>query len=104
MSAVDKLHKLYSSTASPIVWARSTGLEILNEIDTLKAALMLSAGAEPRVHPRTVGQSIGMFTASTVKGAAEVVSGVKTAAGMVQGVVGTGLQELGKIITGQRRA
>ena len=33
MSAVDKLHKLYSSTAAPIVWARSTGVEVLNELE-----------------------------------------------------------------------
>lgn len=45
LSAVDKLHKLYSTTASPIVWVRSVGLEVVNELDTLKAALMMSAGA-----------------------------------------------------------
>lgn len=44
MSAVDKLHKLYSSTCEPIVWARSVGLEVLNELDTVKAALMMDAG------------------------------------------------------------
>lgn len=44
MSAVDKLHKLYSSTLEPIVWARSVGLEVLNELDTVKAALMMDAG------------------------------------------------------------
>ncbi len=35
MSAVDKLHKLYASTAPPVVWARSTGVEVLNELDRL---------------------------------------------------------------------
>ncbi|THH10942.1 hypothetical protein EW146_g8216 [Bondarzewia mesenterica] len=45
MSVCDKLHKLYSATAEPIVWARSVGLEVLNELDTLKAAIMMSAGA-----------------------------------------------------------
>lgn len=44
MSAVDKLHKLYSSTLEPIVWARSVGLEVLNELDSVKAALMMDAG------------------------------------------------------------
>ncbi|KAF8142131.1 hypothetical protein EV363DRAFT_1469305 [Boletus edulis] len=44
MSAVDKLHKLYSSTLEPIVWARSVGIEVLNELDTVKAALMMDAG------------------------------------------------------------
>jgi ubiquinone biosynthesis monooxygenase Coq6 len=48
MSTIDKLHKLYSYTASPVVWARSVGLEIVNEMDTLKAAFMMSAGATTR--------------------------------------------------------
>jgi len=45
LSAVDTLHKLYSATAPPIVWARSVGLEVVNELDTLKSAFMMSAGA-----------------------------------------------------------
>lgn len=44
MSAVDKLHKLYSSTLEPVVWARSIGLEVLNELDAVKAALMMDSG------------------------------------------------------------
>ena len=44
MSAVDKLHKLYSSTFEPIVWSRLVGLEVLNELDAVKAALMMDAG------------------------------------------------------------
>jgi ubiquinone biosynthesis monooxygenase Coq6 len=44
MSAVDKLHKIYSSNLDPIVWARSVGLEVLNELDSVKAALMMDAG------------------------------------------------------------
>lgn len=44
MSAVDKLHKLYSSTLQPIVLARSVGLEVLNELDSVKAALMMDVG------------------------------------------------------------
>ncbi|VDC01384.1 unnamed protein product [Peniophora sp. CBMAI 1063] len=46
LSAVDKLHKLYSSQLPPVVWARSVGVEVLNELDTLKAALMFGAGTE----------------------------------------------------------
>jgi ubiquinone biosynthesis monooxygenase Coq6 len=45
MAAVDKLHKIYSSTYEPLVWARSVGLEVLNEFDSLKAAIMMNAGA-----------------------------------------------------------
>ncbi|KAH0836354.1 hypothetical protein J3R83DRAFT_7907 [Lanmaoa asiatica] len=44
MSAADKLHKLYSSTLEPIVWARSVGLEVVNELDSVKAALMMVTG------------------------------------------------------------
>lgn len=41
---MDKLHKLYSTTLPPVVWARSVGLEVINELDTIKAALMITAG------------------------------------------------------------
>ncbi|KAH9812500.1 hypothetical protein DFH28DRAFT_978697 [Melampsora americana] len=44
MATVDKLNKLYSIKASPIVWARSVGVEVLNEIPTLKNLMMGSAG------------------------------------------------------------
>ncbi|KIK81594.1 hypothetical protein PAXRUDRAFT_15160 [Paxillus rubicundulus Ve08.2h10] len=44
MSAVDKLHKVYSSTLEPVVWARSVGLEVLNELDSVRAALVVGAG------------------------------------------------------------
>ncbi|KAG7093599.1 hypothetical protein E1B28_007265 [Marasmius oreades] len=50
MTACDKLHKLYSFTAEPIVWARSMGLEVVNEFDSVKAALMMTAGSNPRMH------------------------------------------------------
>ncbi|CAE6440572.1 unnamed protein product [Rhizoctonia solani] len=45
--ATDSLHKLYGTSAPPIVWARSTGLEIINELSTIKGALMGVAGASP---------------------------------------------------------
>jgi ubiquinone biosynthesis monooxygenase Coq6 len=45
MSAIDKLHKLYALEASPAVWARSTGLEVFNELTSLKAGIMGHAGA-----------------------------------------------------------
>jgi ubiquinone biosynthesis monooxygenase Coq6 len=45
MAAIDKLHKLYSTTFEPLVWTRSVGVEALNELDSLKAALMVVAGA-----------------------------------------------------------
>jgi 2-polyprenyl-6-methoxyphenol hydroxylase-like FAD-dependent oxidoreductase len=52
LSAVDKFHKLCSPRLLPAVWARSVGLGVVNELDTIKAALMIAAGgsgAGPRV-------------------------------------------------------
>ncbi|KAF5388673.1 hypothetical protein D9757_004742 [Collybiopsis confluens] len=48
MSACDKLHKLYRVSSGPIVQLRSVGLEILNELDSIKAALMMTAGSVSR--------------------------------------------------------
>ena len=64
MSMVDKLHKLYSTTFEPVVWARSVGVEVLNELDTLKAAIMMSAGASARDTQTRGGASAWNFTAS----------------------------------------
>jgi ubiquinone biosynthesis monooxygenase Coq6 len=52
ISAIDKLHKLYALEAPPVVWARSTGLEVLNELTSLKAAIMGHAGASPDLSGR----------------------------------------------------
>ncbi|POW19276.1 hypothetical protein PSHT_04881 [Puccinia striiformis] len=47
MATVDKLNKLYSLETPPIVWVRSVGVEVLNELPGLKAAMMGSAGGTP---------------------------------------------------------
>lgn len=55
MSATDKLHKLYSTDMLPVVWARSVGVEVLNELDSVKAGIMMTAGAQAKgnlEHPR----------------------------------------------------
>ncbi|KIY45032.1 ubiquinone biosynthesis hydrox [Fistulina hepatica ATCC 64428] len=69
MSAMDKLHKLYTTKASPVVWARSVGVEVLNELDSVKTAIMLSAGAAPKKEGTNVWASVG----SAAKGMAGVV-------------------------------
>ena len=84
MSAVDKLHKLYASTASPIVWARSTGVEVLNELDTLKAGIIRAAGG--RSSTRSVPGSAWEMVAGGVEA---LVSGAH-----VMGAVGTGLRSV----------
>ncbi|KAG6891227.1 hypothetical protein C0995_008479 [Termitomyces sp. Mi166 len=53
MGAIDKLHKLYTTTFEPVVWARSVGVEVLNELDSVKAALMMVAGARSHKIDRT---------------------------------------------------
>ncbi len=46
LSVTDKLHKLYSVTWPPAVWARSVGLEVVNELDSIKSILMANAGTQ----------------------------------------------------------
>lgn len=99
MAVMDKLHKLYSSTAQPIVWARSLGLEVLNEFDTVKAAIMMSAGANP-VASSTVSLSESQRASLFNLAASGVESAVATAntASLVRdglgAIVGRGLQGL----------
>ena len=86
MSAVDKLHKLYASTAPPIVWARSTGLEVLNELDAFKAGILGAAGGQSSVRssPSILWETVARGLEAVVGGAqvAEAVgSGLKSAAG-----------------------
>ena len=44
INATDKLQKLYGTRLGPIVWARSVGLEVVNEWTGLKGGLMRAAG------------------------------------------------------------
>ncbi|KAH8103880.1 ubiquinone biosynthesis hydrox [Cristinia sonorae] len=100
MSAVDKLHKLYSTTAMPIVWARSVGLEVANELDTLKAALMVSAGSHRL--DRTPG-SIGVgLAASTLENVAKSISDAQVVGQVASGVVQSGLQQLFRTLSSRR--
>jgi ubiquinone biosynthesis monooxygenase Coq6 len=85
MSAVDKLHKLYSSTAEPVVWARSAGLEVLNELDSLKGAIMASAGASAS---GPGGGDPGLRMAELAAGGVQGVMGVLGAAKVMGGLVG----------------
>ncbi|EGN95013.1 hypothetical protein SERLA73DRAFT_170904 [Serpula lacrymans var. lacrymans S7.3] len=95
MSAVDKLHKLYSSTAEPVVWARSVGVEVLNELDSVKAALMMNAGAYGR--KRNLGSGWDVI-ASGFSLATGVVNATKIIGGGMTGLLGVGLQSLSKTL------
>ena len=100
MSVVDKLHKLYASTAPPVVWARSTGIEVLNELDALKAGIVGAAGGQSSA--RTGANSFW----NTVAGGVEtVVGGARVAeavGGGLRSVAGGILQQVVKAAAGPR--
>lgn len=100
LSAVDKLHKLYSVTAEPVVWARSVGLEVLNELDTIKAALMMSAGSTRRTDPAAVGWSVA---AGSIESFAKTVSGAKSVGETVAGLTSATVQGLLKQLSNSGR-
>ena len=87
MSAVDKLHKLYASTAAPVVWARSTGVEVLNELDALKAGIIGAAGGDSEWSARGGGASF--LWGSVVGGVEALVGGTRMA-----GAVGSSLRSV----------
>ncbi|KAH9844300.1 ubiquinone biosynthesis hydrox [Rhodofomes roseus] len=100
LSAVDKLHKLYSATAEPVVWARSVGLEVLNELDTIKAALMMSAGSARRTDPASVGWSVAASSLETV---ARSVNSAKSVGDTIVGLAGATAQGLLKRLSNSSR-
>lgn len=104
MAACDKLHKLYSATAEPIVWARSVGVEVLNELDSVKAAMMLSAGSRaPSTRPS--GAQLGANIAATgLENLARGIGGVRTLTEGVANIASAGVQRLlQSVIDSQRR-
>ena len=105
LSACDKLHKLYASTAEPVVWARSVGLEVLNELDSVKAAIMLNAGSRSTRTGRGLsGRQLGVnFGADAVETIARNLSGVSTLMRGVAGMVGDGLQRVLQTVANSQR-
>ncbi|KAH8997794.1 hypothetical protein EDB86DRAFT_2803395 [Lactarius hatsudake] len=98
MSVVDKLHKLYASTAPPVVWARSTGLEVLNELDTLKAGIVGAAGGQSSARA-----GAGLFWDTVASGVETLVGGARVAEAVgsgLQSVAGGILQQLAKAAAG----
>jgi len=85
---VDKLHKIYSSTFEPLIWARSVGLEVINELDSIKAAFMMSAGASVRQTMNGGSASPGWnFAADAVGSIAGASSILKTLGQRISGIV-----------------
>ena len=83
MSSVDKLHKIYSSDNEAVVWARSVGVEVLNELDSIKAGMMMFVGADTS-KPSNVG-SKGWNLAGDVVGTLDTI--MKAMKGAVRGAV-----------------
>ncbi|KAG8819667.1 putative ubiquinone biosynthesis monooxygenase [Serendipita sp. 399] len=80
MSSVDKLWKLYTNNVGPIVWARSVGVEVLNEWSGLKEAVMRFAGSdEDSMKPSGAGSDshtpLGVTLPGILAAAVENVSG-----------------------------
>lgn len=98
MAAVDKLHKIYTTDFEPVVWARSTGLEVINELDSLKAALMMTAGAGTS---KSSGWGMVAEGLQTLEGAVKVA---RTVGGGIGGIVNTNLESLVKRVTGRSKA
>jgi ubiquinone biosynthesis monooxygenase Coq6 len=92
MSSVDKLHKLYTTTVGPVVWARSIGVEVLNELDSIKAALMMTAGAQSQT------TNAGLFSWSTAAKGVETLAAAANAGKALSGgllrTLGNSLQNL----------
>lgn len=94
LSAVDKLHKLYATTLPPVVWARSVGLEVINELDTIKAALMITAGGGSRVD--SGGWDVAARGLENLNSAADAA---KVVGSGLANVVGVGLQQFGNALS-----
>ena len=92
MGAIDKLHKVYTTTFEPVVWARSVGIEVLNELDTVKAALMMAAGAQNHRIGRKA--AVSDVVASGVEALAAGIEAAKSFRGGAGRLIGSGLQGL----------
>ena len=94
MSAIDKLHKLYSNEIEPIVWARSVGIEVLNELDCVKAAIMTIAGAKTGVGKAPTQNFAWDFAGNAVQSFAETWKAVETLKGAVLNAVTSSIQNI----------
>jgi ubiquinone biosynthesis monooxygenase Coq6 len=81
MSGVDHLHKLYGNESRLLVWARSAGLEIVNESSTLRSFFMKRAGATDG--PERTGSPLASVTASAVKVGSLATQMLGRAAGLI---------------------
>lgn len=97
MSAVDKLHKLFSNENEPLVWARSVGFEVLNELDTIKAGVMITAGARSERNSPAVLSGWDLAA-----GAVQMLSSASYTAQTVKGVVSSAVSSALKNLTAKQ--
>jgi len=90
ISATDKLQKLYGTRLGPIVWARSVGLEVMNEWTGLKGGLMRVAGGsgEPSRRHGGDGGLVWMAAGSGMEAISVVFDTGRTLAGVVGNLIG----------------
>ncbi len=95
MSVVDKLHKLYARTEPPVVWARSTGIEVFNELDTLKAGIIRASGGQSSTGsaPGSPWEIVPSAVEALV-GGSRVVGAVEAS---LKSVAGSILQQLARV-------
>ncbi|KAK2463656.1 hypothetical protein APHAL10511_004407 [Amanita phalloides] len=87
LSTVDKLHKVYSTDSEPVVWARTVGIEVLNELDSIKGAVMTMAGAQRR--SATVGSNASIGWDAVAKGLETLFAASHLAKSMSDGLSNT---------------
>ncbi|KAM0751582.1 ubiquinone biosynthesis hydrox [Meredithblackwellia eburnea MCA 4105] len=80
LSGCDHLSSLYGTTSSPIVWARSNGLEIINELDSVKNFIMGGVGGSATSRSTSFNPWGSIGTA--IEGVGNVVQIAKGVAGL----------------------
>jgi ubiquinone biosynthesis monooxygenase Coq6 len=102
MSVMDKLHKLYSTSLEPVVWARSVGLEVVNEFDSVKAALMMEASGNGLADAS--GWDLAAKGAENLAAAAHATSMIRTGvSGMLGAAIQGVLKTVGSGLSSQRK-
>jgi len=85
LSATDHLASLYGSKNPLAVWARSTGLEMINELDSVKGLIMRQAGGIPETRGGRAGFWNGV--AGALEGVGKGVESVKGAANLARNLL-----------------
>ncbi|KAJ7876830.1 COQ6 monooxygenase [Mycena leptocephala] len=102
MSVMDKLHKLYSTSLEPVVWARSVGLEVVNEFDSVKAALMMEASGNGLADAS--GWDLAAKGAENLAAAAHATGMIRTGvSGMLGAAIHGVLKTVGSSLSSQRK-